>query len=240
MSYRRFHFKHKQTIVTILAEEERYYRVAVDAILEARKEIEYQIKKDPFFLTTFDPYDCVGSIIGRMCKASKLANVGPMAAVAGTIAQYAVERMIEEGANFAVVDNGGDMAIFTDRELVVGVYAGEANLKIGFRIKPSSEITAICTSSGTIGPSISLGFADAATIFASDASVADAFATALGNEIKEEFGREEIEETLKTFWNKAKDHIKGAMVIKGEIIGLAGNIPEIVQAEIRPDLITKG
>jgi len=237
VGYKRFRFKHKETSVTILTEDERFYKIAVDAILEARKDIEDMIKKEPFFYATLEPIDCNGKIVGRMCHASKLANVGPMATVAGVIAQYAVEKMVEAGANFAVVDNGGDIAMFLDRPITVGIFTYSTTLS--FKIEKKGYY-AVCTSSGTIGHSISFGFADAVTIFARDACIADAFATALGNMIKHEFGRKEIEETLKIFWNDAKEHIEGAVVIKGDIVGFAGNIPELTKANVKPELITKG
>ncbi len=237
VSYKRFKFRHKETIVTILAEDEKFYKIAVDAILEARKDIEDMIKREPFFYTTLEPMDCNGKIVGRMCQASKLANVGPMATVAGVIAQYAVERMVEAGANFAVVDNGGDIAMFLDRPITVGVFTYSTTLSLTIEEK---GYYAVCTSSGTIGHSISFGFADAATVFARDACIADAFATALGNMIKQEFGKNEIENVLKDFWSKAKEHIEGAIVIKGDIVGFAGKIPRLVKANVKPELITRG
>ncbi len=235
--YKKFKFKHKETIVTILVEEDNYYNVVVDAIFTARKAIESMIRKDPFFQITLEPYECKGFIVGRMCQASKIAGVGPMASVAGVIAQYAVERAVEEGANFIVVDNGGDIAMYLDRPLRIGLFT--YHQKLCFEIDQRG-FYAVCTSSGTIGHSISFGFADSATIFARDACIADAFATALCNEIKEDFGKEDIEKTLKFFWKKAKEHILGAVVVKRDMIGLVGEIPKIVKGEVRPDLITKG
>ena len=237
MSYKRFRFRHKETSVTILTEDEKYYKVAVDAILKARREIEDMIKRNPFFYTTLEPMDCNGEIVGRMCQASKLAKVGPMATVAGIIAQYAVERMVEAGASFAVVDNGGDIAMFLDRPITVGIWTYSTTLSLMIE---KDGYYAICTSSGTIGHSISFGFADAATVFARDACIADAFATALGNIIKHEFDRDEIERTLKDFWNEAKEHIDGAIVIKGNVVGFAGEIPRLVKADVKPELITRG
>jgi len=223
--------------VTILTEDEKYYKVAVDAILKARREIEDMIKRNPFFYTTLEPMDCNGEIVGRMCQASKLAKVGPMATVAGIIAQYAVERMVKAGASFAVVDNGGDIAMFLDRPITVGIWTYSTTLSLMIE---KDGYYAICTSSGTIGHSISFGFADAATVFARDACIADAFATALGNMIKHEFDRDEIERTLKDFWNEAKEHIDGAIVIKGNVVGFAGEIPRLVKADVKPELITRG
>ncbi|ADB57359.1 UPF0280 family protein [Archaeoglobus profundus] len=235
--YKRFKFQHKETIVTVLLDDDSYYDIVVEAILTARKAIESMIKRDPLFQVTLEPYDCDGFIVGRMCQASKIAGVGPMASVAGVIAQYAVERAVEEGAKFVVVDNGGDIAMYLDRPIRVGVFT--YSQKLCFEIDQKG-FYAVCTSSGTIGHSISFGFADACTIFARDACVADAFATALCNEIKEGFGREEIEKTLRLFWEKAKEHILGAVVVKGDVVGFAGNVPKIVKGVVKPDLITKG
>jgi len=159
-----------------------------------------------------------------------------MASVAGVIAQYAVERAVSAGANFIVVDNGGDIAMFLDRPLNIGLFT--YSNRLCFSIEKEGYY-AVCTSSGTIGHSISFGFADAVTIFARDACIADAFATALGNEIKEDFGKEEIESVLKDFWKRSKDYVEGAVVVKGDIIGFVGNIPKMVKAEISPDLITR-
>lgn len=233
--YKRFKFRHKETIVTILVENEEYYNIAVNAILKARREIENYISKDPFFLTALEPYDCVNArgIVKRMCEAAKIAGVGPMASVAGAIAGYAIEETIKAGARFVVVDNGGDIAINSNEELIIGIYPTNLAFKINGKI-------CICTSSGKIGHSISFGYADAVTIFSEDCCIADAFATTLANEVKEDFKQKEIVETLKRFWNKAKDYVKGAIVIKDEYIGFIGDIPEIVEANVSYDLITKG
>ncbi len=237
---KRFKYQHKQTIVTILVEEDRYYDIAVNAILEARKEIESVIRSDPFFLSSLEPYNVSGGpITRRMVKAGEMAGLGPMASVAGMISQYAVEKMVEEGADFAVVDNGGDMAVFSQQEIVVGVYTG-TNIKLGFKIEPAEEIRAICTSSGRIGHSISFGYADAATVFGGDACVADAFATALGNDIKEEINEESFTTVMEDFWERAKSYVDGIFAVKGEMMGFAGKVPEIVRAEVNPDLITRG
>ena len=235
--YKRYKFRHKETIVTVLLNDSSYYDVIVEAILTARKAVESMIKKDPLFYVTLEPYDCDGFIVGRMCQASKVAGVGPMASVAGVIAQYAVERAVEEGAKFVVVDNGGDIAMYLDRPIRVGLFT--YNHKLCFEIDERGYY-AVCTSSGTIGHSISFGFADACTIFARDACVADAFATALCNEIKEGFERKEIEKTLRSFWKKAKEHVLGAVVVKGEVVGFVGEVPKVVKGIVKPDLITRG
>ena len=232
--YKKYKFRYKETIVTILAEDDKFYEIAVNAILEARKKIELYIKRDPFFYVTLEPYDCKGEIVERMCKASNLAGVGPMATVAGVIAQYAVEKMVDAGARFAVIENGGDIAMYIDRPIVVGLYT--YSLTLGLKIEKTG-FYAVCTSSGTIGHSISFGFADAATIFARDACIADAFATALGNMIKDDFKKDDILRTLKNFWEKSKNYIEGALVVKDDIIGFVGDVPKFVNAKVKFDIM---
>ncbi|MEM0350228.1 MAG: UPF0280 family protein [Archaeoglobaceae archaeon] len=229
---KRFKFSYKETIVTILTESDEFYEVAVKAILEARSEIERYAMRNPEFLISYEPIDCgKGIIVERMCRAAKIANVGPMAAVAGAIAEYAVEKMVEAGAKLAVVDNGGDIAICTDRDLRVGIYP--TNLSF---IIPAGEKIAVCTSSGKIGPSVSFGFADCATIVADEASIADALATALGNLIREDVN---VKEVVGEFYEKHRSHIRGLLVAKDDIIAFAGKLPRIEIAKIDENLITK-
>jgi len=232
---KRFKFQYKETIVTILTEREEFYRVAVNAILKARSEIESYILHNPDFFTSYEHIDCSGGeIINRMCSAGEIAGVGPMAAVAGTIASYAVEKMIEAGAKLAVVDNGGDIVIHSDRELLIGIYPSTLAFKV-----PPVDYLAICTSSGKIGHSVSFGKADAATVVARNGSVADALATALGNIIGD-FGEDELERTVSEFYKKYSKFAEGILVIKDDLIALAGNLPAIVSAKSGEDLITKG
>jgi hypothetical protein len=237
MSFKRFSFSYRETITTILTENEKYYKIAVMAILEARNQIESHISLYPEFFTSYEPVECVDAddVVIRMCNAARIAKVGPMAAVAGTIAGYAVEKMVQSGAEIAVVDNGGDIAIHTGEELLIGIYPSE----LAFRVDPV-DFLAICTSSGKIGHSVSFGYADAATVIAKDASIADALATALGNRIGKDFGKQELEETVSDFYTEFKNYVEGILIIKDEFVALAGNLPEIVGADVKPELITKG
>jgi len=223
-------------------DEEKYYNTAVEAILEAREQIELHIREDPLFLTSLEPYKSYSNeVTKRMSNASIAANVGPMAAVAGTIAQYSVERMVEKGANYAIVDNGGDIAAYIDRETILGIYLGsKSELNIGFKLKPADKVQALCTSSGKIGHSISFGDANVATAFGFDASMADAFATALGNEIKEGQSEKEFTQVIQDFWKNAKKYNEGIFAVKGEMIGLAGTLPSLIRTKVNPELITRG
>jgi len=179
----------------------------------------------------------VPEVVKRMILAGNSMGIGPMSAVAGTIAAMAVESMVAAGATFAIVDNGGDIALINDRPVTIGVYAGTSPVKdLAFQMPVHDNITGICTSSGTVGPSISFGMADAAIIFSDDVSLADAAATALGNATQ--VGKEAVEKAFDAV--KHVTGIKGAVVIQGEYIGMWGAIPEMVEAHIDYDCITKG
>lgn len=242
--YQKAHFQYKQTIVTILADKAEFIKIAEEEILKSRLIIENYIAQNPFFEVTLEAYDIdknAPPIIQKMIDAGNMFNIGPMSAVAGTIAEAAVLKMKECGASFALVDNGGDMAIFnqTDQPIVVGVYAGSGGgiSNLGFSVEPSADILGICTSSGTVGPSISFGKADAAIIFSKNLPLCDAAATALGNELKES-GAENIEKALAIVSNIKE--IDGAVLIQGNDLGFAGNIPKLVKANVDYDIITKG
>lgn len=229
-------FQLKETIIKILADSPKYFDFAKESVRKNRGELERFILKDPFFLTTFEPYNCpknAPEIVRRMCSASEKAVVGPIASVAGTIADMAVEAMVEAGAKYAVVENGGDISLFINTPAVVGIYAGQSRIRdIAFSVEPRDSIFGICTSSGTVGPSISLGIADAATVVAESASLGDACTTALGNAVKEE-----SEDCIKKSFDAVKhvQGVEGALVIIGSRMGTWGKLPKIVKAPLKID-----
>ena len=233
----RKHFQYRTTIATILAEDPVHIDAACDAMVSARHEVERCIAQDPYFAATFEPYapDCDFFTVQRMVAAAAKAGVGPMAAVAGTIAWAGVEAMVDAGAAFGVVDNGGDIALVTDQEIRVGVHAGASRLsnRIAFVVPPQERILGICTSSATVGHSISLGTADAVTIFSSDVSLADAFATALCNRI-----RDCSEDAFAPLADVCE--VTGALVIIGDECCRWGTLPPLVRARVDKRLITRG
>lgn len=231
-------FQVKETIVTIIAEEQKFIEHAKRAVLRARSQLENFISCDRFFAITLEPYHCnerAPEIIKLMCDASSKFGIGPMSTVAGAIAQTALEAMLEKGAEHAIVDNGGDIALALKESVNIGIYAGDAKVKnLALRILPESTPLGICTSSATIGHSISFGKADACTVVANNAIIADAAATALGNAV---VSKEEIEKAFEVVKNI--DGIRGAIIIIDDKIGLWGELPKIVKAEVRPEIITK-
>jgi ApbE superfamily uncharacterized protein (UPF0280 family) len=165
-----------------------------------------------------------------MARAGRKGDVGPMAAVAGTISQLCLGFLVKNGAKYVIVDNGGDLALKTDKNVVVGLYAGESSLsgQLGFKIKSGNTPMGICTSSGTVGHSISFGRSDSVTVFADEASIADALATSIANSALGETDHDAVQNSIE----KAEDYknlMKGVLVVVGENAGTLGKIPKLVQ-----------
>jgi ApbE superfamily uncharacterized protein (UPF0280 family) len=229
-----FHFR--ETFATILADDPLHIRAAKAGMMAARQVLEAHIARDPFFAATFDPYrpDSDERVITRMAEAARKAGVGPMAAVAGTNAWAGVEAMQEAGATFGVIDNGGDIALIADRPVRVGVHAGSAALsnRVAFVVPRQEKILGICTSSATVGPSISFGIADAVTIFSADAALADAWATAVCNEIRP--GDRSVLERVDP------REVSGIFAIMGDVTVRWGELPPLVPAVVDAQLISAG
>jgi ApbE superfamily uncharacterized protein (UPF0280 family) len=240
----REHFQLKETIVTISARDKRHIEAAKQSIREQRKLLEDFIRTDPFFMITLEPYDLhaddeddendMPEIVKQMIRCSAVFGIGPMAAVAGVIAKYAVQAMMEAGAAYAVVDNGGDISLLNDEPIVVGIYAGASPIRdLAFELPERSTPIGIATSSGTVGPSISFGCADAATVISQDPALADAAATALGNAVQANGPLEECFRAID------KPGIDGALVIRGEEMALWGELPKLRRARVGADRITR-
>lgn len=229
-------FHHRETFATILAEEMGHISAAKKGMLAARAVIESYIARDPFFLATFEPYDPASDerVILRMADAAKDAGVGPMAAVAGTVAWEGIEAMIDAGAGYGVIDNGGDIALISDREVRVGIHAGPASVsdKYAFLIPPQDKILGICTSSATVGPSISLGIADAVTIFSFDVSLSDAWATRVCNDIRPD--------NMSVLQNIDPSKVSGIFAVMGDVVVNWGSLPTLVPAKVDERLISAG
>jgi len=235
----REHYQLRETIATIFAYEQSHIEAAKESIREHRNLLEKFIQADPFFMLTLEPYDLKANdapdIVQQMIKTSAVFGIGPMSAVAGVIAKIAVEAMIEAGALYAIVDNGGDISIINDQTVLVGIYAGTSPIKdLALEVPPRVEPLGICTSSGTVGPSISFGCADAALIVSRDPALADAAATALGNAVQPNVSLEVCFESID------KPGIDGALVIRGEEMAVWGELPAIRRARVGEERITKG
>ncbi len=236
---KRVHFEVEETAVTIVSDE-KYLDIAKDAIFTAREIVTKKINLDPFFRITFEPYPVSENdddLIRRMCEASAYANVGPMAGVAGAIATYAVERMVEAGAEFAIVENGGDIALRINRDITVGLYDGQDKINdLALRVKKRDTIFGICSSSGRIGPSVSFGNSKICTVISENVILADASATALGN-LMDDDDSEKMKNSLKKIGSI--HGIDGCIASSGDSFGMFGNVPELIKCRIDTERISR-
>jgi len=196
-------------------------------IVRQRDALERYIRRHPRFAASLGPLavgDDAPEVARRMAAAAEAVGVGPMAAVAGTMAQLAAEAAFRDGDVEAIVENGGDTCLLCDRPVVVGLYAGETPLadRLAMVIEPAQTPLAVCSSSGRMGHSMSLGDCDLATVTARDASLADAAATRAANLVKT---ADDIDPTLERI--AAIDGIDGVLLVKGDRIGLAGHLPRL-------------
>lgn len=162
-----------------------------------------------------------------MAEAAARADVGPMAAVAGAIADLAVEDMKRVGCEVAVIENGGEIAADANQPVDVAVAAGEEPLSKRFGFRLTEFPVGVATSSGRFSHALSFGDAEAATVFCKNATIADAAATAVGNVVKGEDAKAGIEAGIKRALSI--EGVDGVMIIyKGEV-GTAGKIPQIIR-----------
>lgn len=212
--------------------------VVENEIIRQRGVVADHIKRQPKFQDALEPIeepDGCPEIVKRMFDASRKIGVGPMAAVAGAIAQAAAEAALRSGAREAIVENGGDMYLASNDEITVGLYAGGTPIsgRIAFAVGSDRLPLAICSSSSKMGHSLSFGDCDLATVVARSAALADAAATRVCNAVKSENDVNPVIERILTI-----DDIDGVLIVKGDSIGMGGDLPELVRIE-DPDFIGK-
>ncbi|MCX5861922.1 MAG: UPF0280 family protein [Desulfomonile sp.] len=192
-------------------------------IRECRAKIKQAIIRRPEFLTSLvpieeDPLD--SAVATRMVRAAKKAGTGPMAAVAGAVAEYVGQALLERSPE-VIVENGGDIFLKVLEPTVVGLFAGDSPFsgRLGVRIESTPTPLGVCTSSGTVGPSLSFGTADAVVVISKDVPLADAVATAAGNIIhKPRDLKRAVELALKV------PGIDGALAVLGDNLAALGEI----------------
>lgn len=197
--------------------------IAEAEIKRLRLQLNKYIMGNPVFETSFVPvrHDLFAPQIAKeMMKASSFMKVGPMASVAGAFADFVGKELLKKSAQ-VIIENGGDIFMKSSIPRKIAVFAGSSPFseKIMIEISPEETPLGICTSSGTVGPSFSYGTADAVVVKAGTAALADAAATAIGNEIKTSG---DIEKTLGKYERNKK--LRGILIIKGDKMGIAGAI----------------
>jgi ApbE superfamily uncharacterized protein (UPF0280 family) len=198
-------------------------------VWQFRRELEGYIEKDPVFKSTLEPHllRCGAPPIAlMMARAGNQCGVGPMAAVAGAYAET-VGREILKVSPEVIVENGGDIFLASRKKRRVGVFAGVSPFsgKLALEIGPAKEPLGVCTSSGTVGPSLSFGRADAAIIVAESAVLADAAASAAGNAV---ISADDIPKGIEAV--SSIKGVSGVLIIKDDKMGAWGDI-KLVPAE---------
>lgn len=197
--------------------------VAILKMKELRDLLDCYIEKEPFFkksLKPFKPSAIAPNEAIEMAVAAEKAGIGPMSAVAGLFAREIGEELLRHyPINEMVVENGGDIYVFLKDELVLSVFAGESILseRIGLVIPAENQKPGICTSAGTVGPSLSFGKADAVVVICEDILLADALATAFGNKVK---SPGDVEKVIKQAGNFPE--IQSLLIICEDKIGIKG------------------
>lgn len=222
-----FEVKHLETDLWIGVDpasyKEEMQAVALAKMKALRQIFEAYIAQEPFFkksLKPFQPSDFAPDEAKEMAQAAEKAGVGPMAAVAGLFAREIGDEIRK---NFSVkellVENGGDIYLLLQDELVLSVFAGESILseRVGLVISPENSTFGICTSAGTVGPSLSYGKADAVVVVCKDILMADALATALGNKVKTP---NHVEKVIKQA--EKQEEIQSLLIICEDKIGIKG------------------
>ncbi|HIQ38691.1 MAG TPA: UPF0280 family protein [Methanothermococcus okinawensis] len=212
-----------------------YIEIAKGVLLRERLLLENYIARRPEFLTSYEPLEVeedAPRIVKLMARSGENADVGPMAAVAGSISQIIVEDVSNYGCRNIISNNGGDIALKSTEDVVVGLYAGNSPIssEIGFKIDRDRAIDGygVCTSSGTVGHSVSFGNADAVVVFAEESSIADGAATSIGN-----FAVGPPEEAINRSLERAEciEGIDGVFVVVGEYAGKVGRVPKLVKTD---------
>jgi len=196
---------------------------AYKSLLKHRNFIESYIKTHPEFRTSLLPLAenvFAPPIVRDMISKTKICGVGPMASVAGAVAEFVGYDLLWLTKNL-IIENGGDIFLQSEKKVTVGVFAGESALsnKLNIIIKPEETPLGICTSSATVGPSLSFGKADAVCVISKSATLADAAASAIGNRVK---SKKDIKKALA--YGKKIPGVKGIVIICDNDMGATGEV----------------
>jgi ApbE superfamily uncharacterized protein (UPF0280 family) len=226
-----FQVQVKETDLFIRAKQE-LRDSAYQSVLRYRYQLEQYILSRPEFFRSLVPLgedDLAPPIARRMIWAAQRSGVGPMAAVAGAMAEAVGQDLLRESPE-VIVENGGDIFLRSSKEVTVGIFAGASSLsfRIGLRLAAAEHPWGICTSSGTVGPSLSFGRADAVCVVAPSAALADAAATAAGNLVQT---RLDLERGLAKV--RSIEGLTGAVIILGDRLAAWGQI-QLTEIGSRP------
>lgn len=192
-------------------------------LVDLRREMDAYLLMDPQYKTALTPYDAgleAPTILKEMSRVSHKTGIGPMSAVAGAVAIHVADFLKSEfSVKEVIVENGGDIYADAAGDMDISVFAGQSPLseRVGLHIPAAAFPCGICTSSGTVGPSLSLGRADAMMIVCRDVLLADSYATAMANRIKNVSDLQPVIEYIQSI-----PQILGALAIKDDQLAVTG------------------
>jgi ApbE superfamily uncharacterized protein (UPF0280 family) len=219
-------FTYREAVFRICCEK---FDAVTAEIVRQRRILEDYITRHPDFRQSLEPLELLAGapeVAHSMARAARLVGVGPMAAVAGAMAQCAGRAALIAGAREFIVDNGGDIYIHAVEPVIIGLKTGTADLadRLAFSLQADDTPISICSSSGKMGHSMSLGECDLATVVAKDAALADAAATQAANLVRT---IDDIDPALERI--VGIEGVDGVMIVKGARVGLAGKLPPLVK-----------
>jgi ApbE superfamily uncharacterized protein (UPF0280 family) len=199
------------------------HRKAHRMVLKYRLQLEKYIEQNPDFLTSHEPLptpEDAPQIVKHMAEAAQKAGVGPMASVAGAIAEQVGRELLPFSPEI-IVENGGDIYLKSRKKRTIGIFAGKSPLtgKIGLEINAQQTPIGVCTSSGTVGHSLSFGKADAVITLSPSTALADAAATAVGNRVSK---ADDITDAIE--FGQSITGLTGLIVIKDDNMGIWGEV----------------
>ena len=192
-------------------------------LVELRRTMDAYLLMDPGYKQALKPYDAgmeAPEIIKEMSRTSHKTGIGPMSAVAGAVA-LRVADFIKSSFHVkeVIVENGGDIYAEASSDMDIAVFAGQSPLseRVGLHIPAWAFPLGICTSSGTVGPSLSLGRADAMMIVCRDVLLADSYATAMANRIQTINDLQPVMDRIQN-----TPDILGALAVKDDRMAICG------------------
>ncbi len=222
-------FQYKETQCTIVSDKELAIDVAVNSLKRHRKQLEDYTQSHLKFLYTLEPIPIPNEplVAKLMAEAAAKAGVGPMAAVAGVLADLAVEDMLLAGCKVAVVEDGGEISAVSNIPVDVALAAGDDPLskQVGFRLIDFP--VGLATSSGRFSHALSFGDAEAVTVFCKNAGLADAAATAVANVVKGDDYQGVIQQAIAKA--QSIDGVEGVLIVYKGLVGTAGKIPKMIK-----------
>lgn len=217
-----FNVRHFESNLQIYAQSD-LTKTALEILIEIHSQVRDYAQSYPEFEKSLKPIKIVKkapAIIETMQRASRQANVGPMATVAGAIAE-AVGKKLQKYSREIIIENGGDIFACVTKTRKVGIFAGLGNVynQLAITLDPEKSPCGICTSSGQFGHSLSLGKTCATIIISQSCALADGYATAFGNMVNND---SDIDIALKSAGREKGLH--GIIIITNSKLAAYGDI----------------